>query len=166
MTSPMDENVAKWHNEKSAKYRSSIEDVKDWEFVDMAVEIGALGWIPPSVTKQLKSLGFTSKELNDLKQDLRHTARSCSYVIFLNRFNKEFHTWRIGDIQDAKDPSPVLDKRPAALEFLENKIDIEEELAIEESLMDYLYWLPPLLVWFIISDQGPFGECCDEPMFT
>ena len=151
MTAPMDDNVVKWHKKKSHKYRSSVADVKDWKFVDMAIEIGALGWIPPSVTRQLKSLGLTPKELNDLKQDLRHTARSCSYVIYVNRFNKDFHPWRIGDVRDPTDPSPVLDIFPnaqkvksskdAALDFLakniSNQFDIEEELAIEESLLDY-----------------------------
>ena len=95
MTSPMDDNVEKWHQIKKDKYRQQVESVTDWTFFDLDVEVGALGWIPPSTHSQLRQLGFSTKELTTLKRDLRYLARKCSYVIFVNRFNRDFHPWRL-----------------------------------------------------------------------
>ena len=95
MTSPMDDNVEKLHTVKKAKYRRQVDSVKDWTFFDLDIEVGALGWIPPSSHALLRELGFSSKELTVLKRDLRYIARKCSYVIFVNRFNHDFHPWRL-----------------------------------------------------------------------
>jgi hypothetical protein len=95
MTAPMDDNVDKWHTIKQAKYRDAVSNVHDWTFHDLDIEVGALGWIPPSTRSQLTKLGFLNKEVTALMRDLQYLARKCSYVISLNRFNKDFRPWRL-----------------------------------------------------------------------
>lgn len=95
ITSPMDDNVLKWHAEKTKKYRENIDEAQDWTFHDCSLEVGALGWIPPSNRKILKSLGFTNAETQSISEDMTLIARKCSYVIFLNRFTKDFQPFRI-----------------------------------------------------------------------
>jgi hypothetical protein len=95
MTSPMDDNVFKWHMTKRTKYSDKVSHVQGWTFFDLALEVGALGWIPPSTKHLLKVLGFSNKEIKVITKDLQYLARKCSYVIYINRFNKDFHPWRL-----------------------------------------------------------------------
>ena len=64
-------------------------------FHDCSLETGALGWVPSSNRHILKSLGFTNAEVKAISNDMQLIARRCSYVIFLNRFNKDFQHFRI-----------------------------------------------------------------------
>ena len=95
MTAPMDDNVGNWHVTKESKYRQMVSDISDWTFHHLAVEVGALGWIPPSTHALLKKVGFSNKEVKDIIKDLQYLARKCSYVIYLNRSNQDFHPWRL-----------------------------------------------------------------------
>jgi hypothetical protein len=95
MTSPMDDNVLKWHTAKTAKYRLNTSEAEGWTFYDCSLETGALGWIPPTNRSILKSLGFTSAEVRLISDDMALIARRCSYVIYLNRFHQDFQHFRI-----------------------------------------------------------------------
>jgi hypothetical protein len=97
ITSPMDDNVLKWHKFKTAKYRENVSDAeaRGWTFYDCSLETGALGWIPPSNRGILKSLGFTNAEVRSISNDMQLIARRCSYVMYLNRFTKDFQHFRI-----------------------------------------------------------------------
>ena len=95
VTAPMDDNVYKWHKVKTEKYRLDTTEAVGWTFHDCSLEVGALGWIPPSNRPILKSLGFTSPEIKLISDDMTLIARRCSYVIYLNRFNKDFEPYRI-----------------------------------------------------------------------
>ena len=133
MTAPMDDNVDKWHKIKTNKYNDAITQ-EGWTFENLIVEVGALGWIPPSTHAQLKHLGFSTSEISKLKENLRYVARKCSYIIYVNRFNKDFHPWRIKASCEAFDTahlpsSPLLDKGPPevtarseALHFLQKNV--------------------------------------------
>ena len=95
ITNPMDDNCEKRHSEKINKYRDMVSQERTWTFHDFAIEAGALGWVPPSCHKKLKDLGFTSKEVKQITDDMTIIARKCSYLIFVNRFNRDFKPWRI-----------------------------------------------------------------------
>jgi hypothetical protein len=100
ITAPMDDNVIYWHTIKSNKYREEAQtqlgpNYCDWTFHDLSLEAGALGWVPPNVPASLRSLGFTSKEVKQICEDMTITARKCSYIIYLNRFKKDFKPYRL-----------------------------------------------------------------------
>ena len=96
LTCPMEENIADWHQAKLAKYEDEIQadaQANGWKFYAIILEVGARGWIPTTVVSALKFLGLPSaKELCD---KLTHTALKSSYVIWLNRWNKDFKPWRL-----------------------------------------------------------------------
>ena len=120
ITAPMDDNVQKWHGIKKSKYRNAVQPVQGWTFHDLDLEVGALGWVPPSTHTQLKTLGFSRNEVSQIVNDLRYVARKCSYVIFVNRFNPIFKPWRItasSDIFDSDDmTSSLIDTGPLILQ--------------------------------------------------
>ncbi len=139
VTAPMDDNVLKWHAEKTSKYRSNIAEAEadGWSFHDCSLEVGALGWIPPSNWKILRSLGFTNAETKSISEDMTLIARRCSYVIFLNRFNKEFQPFRI---------SPRSAKAAPEGEFFDSKrAEPEPSVSLDELGLPVLTksaWLP------------------------
>ena len=57
------------------------------------IEVGARGWIPPSLVSSLNKLGLPS--VKNLSNDLSLLAMKSSYLIWLNRFNREFCPWRL-----------------------------------------------------------------------
>ena len=57
------------------------------------IEVGARGWIPSNVASSLARLGLPA--VKNLCGKLGLLAVKSSYVIWLNRFNKDFQTWRI-----------------------------------------------------------------------
>jgi hypothetical protein len=95
VTSPMDENVTAWHAKKTEKYRKMVAKVEGWTFFYFFLEVGALGWVPRSTRVKLRELGFSSKEVKQITNELALIARKCSYVIYLNRRNKDFRPYRI-----------------------------------------------------------------------
>ena len=123
MTSPMDDNVMKWHAKKTEKYRKMVAKVEGWRFFDLAVEVGALGWIPPSTHGKLKELGFTSKETKMIKDELTFVARMCSYVIFINRNNKDFRPYRVQTMSKGPFLNRNFDKLPDSVVFLNRNFD-------------------------------------------
>jgi hypothetical protein len=144
MTSPMGDNIAKWHRKKTDKYQQMVSHVNQWSFPDLSVEVGALGFIPPSTHSLLKKLGFTSKELTSIKDNLTHIARKCSYMIFVNRFNKQFLGWRIrhGQAPSDSDIRQVLDtparskltaSRAGAIKFL-SSLSVENTTGPDEQV--------------------------------
>ena len=63
-----------------------------WRFEKLIVEVGARGFVPSYVRKALTRLDIKAKALTN---KLALLAQKCSYVIWINRFNKEFQTWRL-----------------------------------------------------------------------
>jgi len=97
LTSPLEENIQAWHSKKTEKYMSEIaaQCNPGWTIDVLAVEVGAKGWIPPSFFRAFKKLGFPSARTTKLTDDCSILARKCSYLIWINRFNKQFEPWRI-----------------------------------------------------------------------
>jgi hypothetical protein len=96
LTSPVEENIEHWHKEKHAKYKKELvpNRNKGWTIELCIVEVGAKGWIPPSFTKDVKRcFGLEKNTLSLLVDECSKMARRCSYIIWLNRFNKAFDFW-------------------------------------------------------------------------
>ena len=92
----MEENISGWHRAKLAKYEDEIQaeaQANGWKFYAFILEVGARGWIPATVDSALKSLGMPS--VKGLCDKLTHTALKSSYIIWLNRWNKDFKPWRL-----------------------------------------------------------------------
>ena len=66
-----------------------------WTVEVVALEIGAKGWIPPSFFKAFKRLGFSSARTRKLADNCQLLARKCSYLIWVNRYNRDFQPWRV-----------------------------------------------------------------------
>jgi hypothetical protein len=89
LTCPMEENILKWQAKKREKYLKLAKS-DDYEVIFMVWEVGARGWIPTNVSADLKRLGFTTKERQKVITDCRLAALRSSYVIWVQRFNKNF----------------------------------------------------------------------------
>ena len=106
LTCPMEENLEKWHVIKKEKYDNEIskEAAKNgWRFDKRILEVGARGFVPKHVSKACNQLELPAKQTTN---KLSLVAQKCSYVLWINRFNKDFQPWRISDVkQDSKDAS-------------------------------------------------------------
>ena len=98
LTCPMEENIEKWHTTKTEKYREMVTEAKSngWTFYSIVLEVGARGWVPPSF-KAMAKMSFGPQELASLTDRVRVLVRKCSYVIWINRFNCDFQTWRLAE---------------------------------------------------------------------
>ena len=90
---PLEENIEKWHKDKTEKHIKELGDNMQpgWELKFVCGEVGAKGWVPPSFTKDMRNtFGVKKTRVRKLADDCSWVARQCSYVIWLNRDNKEF----------------------------------------------------------------------------
>ena len=89
LTCPMEINMDKWHKKKEEKYRRElVSDVYQMEY--MIVEVGARGGLSTDLRRSLRRLGFTKKEAGLVIDECRMMAEKCSFVIWIQRFNKNF----------------------------------------------------------------------------
>ena len=96
LTCPMEENIEKWHQSKLTKYENEISfEAKEngWRFYSLIIEVGARGWVPNSVAPALRQLGLST--VNSICKQLSFIALKSSYIIWLNRFNQDFQSWRL-----------------------------------------------------------------------
>jgi hypothetical protein len=92
LTSPIEENMEKRHQEKIDKY-SQIQPNEGWSIHVFAVEVGAKGWILRKYfNSTFKQIGISKR--NKIISECSKMARRCSYAIWVNRFNKDFRTFR------------------------------------------------------------------------
>ena len=89
----MEENIASRRQPKKSKYEDEIRPnlKQGWKLYVFTIEVGAKGWIPPSFGNSLRRVfGLKSKQLSSLADRCSEVARRCSYVIWVNRFNRDF----------------------------------------------------------------------------
>ena len=92
LTSPIEENMEKRHQEKIDKY-SQIQPNEGWSICVFAVEVGTKGWILRKYfTRTSKQIGICKR--NKSIAECLKMARRCSYAIWVNRFNKDVRTFR------------------------------------------------------------------------
>ncbi len=107
LTAPLEENISMWRSKKREKYENDIGSnlLQGWALHVITIEIGAKGWVPPSVRRDVdKLLGLHKKSMNKLLDDCSLVARRCSYVIWVNRFNRDFEPWPL--IVNEASPTP------------------------------------------------------------
>ena len=85
----MEENIEKWHVDKMTKYQKLV--CPGWKVHLMVLEVGCRGYVSSRVVSLLRKLGLTAPESKTLRDNLQLIARKCSYVIWINRFNKNFN---------------------------------------------------------------------------
>jgi hypothetical protein len=85
----MEENIEHWHVKKLEKYSKLV--CPGWQVHFLILEVGCRGFVPSRVVSLLRKLGLTSPESRTLCNNLQLVARKCSYVIWINRFNKDFN---------------------------------------------------------------------------
>ena len=98
LTAPLEENIVSRHTKKMTKYIKEIQDnlQPKWKLEIVCCEVGAKGWIPPGFNKSMKSIfGLVKKKRKKLADDCSWVARQCSYVIWLNKENRDFKPVRI-----------------------------------------------------------------------
>ena len=60
----------------------------------LILEVGCRGFIPSRFFPMLRQLGFASRESRRLHNSLQLIARRCSYIIWVNRYNRDFRPFR------------------------------------------------------------------------
>ena len=80
LTSPMEENISKWHRVKIEKYRERITS-EHYKIHFMAWEVGARGWIPVSVNRDLRKLGFSKSEVQQIVRNCMNMVTRSSYML-------------------------------------------------------------------------------------
>lgn len=98
LTVPMEHNIDSWHQTKQKKYENELRieaERNRWKFYNLILEIGSRGWFPPSVISSLNLLGIPAA--GKICKRLSLLAVKSSYIIWINRFNKGFHPWRLHD---------------------------------------------------------------------
>ena len=59
LTVPMEHNISAWHQSKLKKYENELRleaERNKWTFYSCILEVGARGWIPPSLVSSLNKL--------------------------------------------------------------------------------------------------------------
>jgi hypothetical protein len=90
LTVPMEENIEYWHQTKLGKY-GELQS-QGWTLHHLVIEVGCRGFVPPRFSGICRQLGFDSAGFKRMRDNLQLVARKCSYVIWLNRFNKDFNS--------------------------------------------------------------------------
>lgn len=94
------------HVSKFEKYSKDIKEnlMEGWKLKIVCGEVGAKGWIPPNMIRDLNHvMGFKKSKRRDLANHCSYVARQCSLVIWLNRNNKDFKPVRVSHPDLAKD---------------------------------------------------------------
>ena len=97
LTCPMEENITKWHGSKLRKYEEEISfqaTKNGWKFYAVVIEVGARGWIPPSVHSGLSRLGIPRHLVSPYANNLRFS-RSSQVTSF--GLTVSIRTFNLGD---------------------------------------------------------------------
>ena len=95
LTSPWEENMQTRHQEKIARYgdlRAALM-TKGWTVFQLTLEVGARGFVPQSFSSEFRQLGMPQIQIKRVQSECTDAARRCSFIIFINRFNKKFQPW-------------------------------------------------------------------------
>ena len=97
LTCPNDENIRIRCKEKNNKYAELAITQKDgWKIHILTVVVGSKGFInKDSFSNLAVKLGLDNKNRNLLKCSLSKMSLRCSYVIWINRYNKIMDYYRL-----------------------------------------------------------------------
>jgi hypothetical protein len=91
LTVPMEDNVERQHQYKLQRYDNIKDSLNpDWNLPEiLCLEMGCRGVAPSYFGDILRKLSFTASEAKQLQADCAYIAQYCSYLIWLNRHNRE-----------------------------------------------------------------------------
>ena len=89
LTVPMEENIERWHLVKLKRYSKLA--CPGWQVHLFMLEVGCRGFVPTRFMSSLRRLGFNPSDSRKLRNDIQLVVRKCSYIIWINRFNKDFN---------------------------------------------------------------------------
>jgi len=112
LTVPFEHNIEHWHFEKLEKYQSELSHIRDWKLSYLILEVGCRGWIPGRFFSIVRNIGFVGREARRIYNNLQLVARKCSYVIWLNRFNKDFQSSTRITVSEDNQEKHLLTKAP------------------------------------------------------
>ena len=97
LTYPNEENLEYWNKEKANRYNHLLRiGNHGWNPYLFTLEIGSRGFVlARSFYKFTYPLGFSSSDAKELKNSLSRESLRCSYVIWINRFNKALDKSRL-----------------------------------------------------------------------
>ena len=123
LTCPMEGNMDYWRSEKTSRYSSLSSHLNiGWSSHLFTIEVGAKGFVNNrSFFKTFGKLGFSARSSRQLLNDCSRESVRCSYIIWLNRFNKEMIMSRLSPFAPppslvfGRSQSPVLPLPPQLL---------------------------------------------------
>ena len=89
LTSPWEENMTTWHDQKKSNYNQLKIDceAQGWTVHALYVEVGCRGHVREQPFDYVfRVLGFTKSERRQLKKTVEETALVCSYLIWVHRY--------------------------------------------------------------------------------
>ena len=100
LTCPDDINMEKWRTKKRERYVSLLHSsTPDWTTHLFTIEVGAKGYVNNrSFFQTFSSLGFPARLSKKVLNDCSREALRCSFVIWINRYNKDFHVPRLSPL--------------------------------------------------------------------
>ena len=88
LTSPAEENMEKWREQKMTKYEKLVEQIRhgtSWKPHLFTVEVGARGFVSKRACHVWSRLGLSAKDGHTLNKDLSRMAIRCSHFIWICR---------------------------------------------------------------------------------
>ena len=98
LTSPFEDNIAKWKMAKSSKYSNLVSETRSngWTTVLKTIEVGARGFVNVDSLKVFRLVGLSPKQCTTIRRELSKVAIRTSHYIWLSRNNKDWkHPTRV-----------------------------------------------------------------------
>ena len=95
LTVPLEEKTAEAQKRKLGKYQDLITACKanGYNATTFTLEVGSRGWVAPSVMSCLRNFGYPRDQISKCKTLCSVTAMRLSYLIYINRNNKNWVPW-------------------------------------------------------------------------
>jgi len=94
LTVPIEDRISVSETIKTARYKNLISECQSngWKAHLITLEVGCRGYIPNDFTRKLKQLDIPKATSTSLRKACSTAALRCSYVIYLNRNNVNWHS--------------------------------------------------------------------------
>ena len=89
LTCPSEEGFEAASVRKHRRYEDLVQNIRlqEWNPILMTVEVGVRGYVATSMLRCLHRLGFSNREVHQLRKAFSQVAVRCSYGIYLSRKN-------------------------------------------------------------------------------
>lgn len=92
LTCPSEEGFEAASVRKENRYKDLVQNIRSqqWNPVLVTVEVGVRGYVATSMLSCLHKLGFSNREVHQLRKAFSQVAARCSYGIYLSRKNQHW----------------------------------------------------------------------------